>query len=481
MDISWWTVFKISRHKYLFRVKKMSLEQQKELLHEVSELALSKVKSLGAEAFINSSVATQYATRFSNSEILQNYLDFRRNFQLTVVINDKQKSTSSTNDLSKDNILKFVEFVTKAAKMVPPDPMYPGILKEEQKYPNLKLNDPKARSLEPSNIIDRIEGAIIAGEAVDKNIAGVSGNFLLSDGYRLFSSTSGTETVYPGTSVTSNLNIQALKEGEESRSNSNFGSRFFDKLHMEKESIEVAERAIQGLGAISIEPGNYEVLLDHQAVATIMRMTARATSSMQLISRRSFLMDKIGQQVFDTNFTIANDPHNVELISARPIDDEGLATQSFPVIENGVLKNYAFSRLHAAKVGAQPKGCALSFMGRTIGIPFAMTMKPGTQSKEDLVSEIDDGLLVTNLHYTNFVNPPAGSITGMSKDGLFIIKNGEIVGSAKNMRFTDELPRFLADMDVAKELRQPSAMMGIGSLVAPIRVNSFKFTSKTEH
>ena len=79
------------------------------------------------------------------------------------------------------------------------------------------------------------------------------------------------------------------------------------------------------------------------------------------------------------------------------------------------------------------------------------------------------------------MNPPVGSITGMSKDGLFIIKNGEIVGSAKNMRFTDELPRFLADIDVGKELRQPVSGMGIGGLVAPIRAKTFRFTSKTEH
>ncbi|NPD88305.1 MAG: TldD/PmbA family protein [Asgard group archaeon] len=459
----------------------MSLEQQKELLHELSDLALKRVKELGAEAFVNSNVSTQYATRFSNSEILQNYVDFSRQFQLTVVYNGKQKSASVTNDLSKESILNLVKFVTKAAKIVPPDPMYPGILKEIQDYPKLKLNDPQARSLEPDDIVDKIKGAIIAGEAVDKSVAGVSGNFLLSDGYRLFSSTSDVEVVYPGTTMRSNLNIQAQKNCEESRSNSNFGTRFFSKLDMEKESTEVAERAVKGLGAVSIEPGEYEVLLDHQAVATVLRMTAFATSSMQLINRRSFLMDKIGQQVFDKDYTITNEPHNVELLSARPLDDEGLATQSFPVFENGVLKNYSYSRLHAAKIGAQPKGCALSFMGRTIGIPFAMAMKPGIKSKENLISEMDDGLLITNLHYTNYVNPPVGSITGMSKDGLFIIKNGEIVGSAKNMRFTDELPRFLADIDVGKELRQPVSGMGIGGLVAPIRAKTFRFTSKTEH
>ena len=69
----------------------------------------------------------------------------------------------------------------------------------------------------------------------------------------------------------------------------------------------------------------------------------------------------------------------------------------------------------------------------------------------------------------------------MSKDGLFVIRNGEIVGSAKNMRFTDEIPRFLKDIEIGKELRQPTSMMGIGGMVAPIKSKSFRFTSKTKH
>lgn len=459
----------------------MSIEQQKELLLELSQLAIKRVKELGAEAYVNASIAKQYASRFSNSEILQNYVDFMRNFELTVVYQDKQKSTSVTNDLSEKSILKLANYVTKVAKLVPPDPMYPGILKEKQQFSKLNLNDPSAINLQPDDIVDKIESGIIAGEAVDQKVAGVSGNFLLSDGHVLFASSSDIEVDYPSTNISTTLNTQALKDEEESRSNSNFGARFFNKLDIEKESIEVAERAVNGLGAKSIEPGDYEVVFDHQAAADIIRMTAFATSSMQLITRRSFLNDRIGQQVFDEDLTILNDPHNLDLLSAKPIDAEGLATQEFPVIENGILKNYSYTRLHAARLGAVPKGCGFSFFGRTIGIPFAMIMKPGGVSKEDLISNIDNGLLVTNLHYTNYVNPPVGSITGMSKDGLFIIKNGEIVGSAKNMRFTDELPRFLKDIEIGSELRQPASMMGIGSMVAPIKAKSFKFTSKTEH
>jgi PmbA protein len=457
------------------------MEKQKELIQELSQIALKRVKELGAEGYVNASVAKQFAARFSNSEILQNYADFMRNFELTVIYKDKQKSSSYTNDLSENSIIKLAEYVTKIAKLVPPDPMYPGLLKEDQKYPNLKLNDPNAKNLQPIDIVDKIEGAIIAGEAVDSKVAGVSGNLLLSDGFDLYASSADVEVIYPSTNIGTTINTQAIKGDEESRSNSDFGSRSFNKLDMETESIEVAERAVNGLGAISIEPGEYEVILDHQAASAVIRMTSFATSSMQLISRRSFLNDQIGQQVFDQELTLINDPHNTNLLSARPIDDEGLATQKFPLVENGVLKNYTYSRLHAAKLGAKPKGCGFSFFGQSIGFPFALTMKPGNQTRDDLILSVDDGLLVTNFHYTNYVNPPLGSITGMSKDGFFIIKSGEIVGSAKNMRFTDEIPRFMKDIEIGKELKQPAGMMGIGNMVVPIKAKSFKFTSKTEH
>ena len=121
------------------------------------------------------------------------------------------------------------------------------------------------------------------------------------------------------------------------------------------------------------------------------------------------------------------------------------------------------------------------FFGRTMGFPFAMVMKPGLKRKEQLIAKIDSRLLVTNLRYTNYVDIPVGSITGMSKDGLFIIKNGEIIGSAKNMRFRDEMAKFLKDVEVGKELKQPSMGLGIVNLVAPIKVKNFKFTSKTAH
>ncbi len=458
----------------------MSLEKQKELIIELSEIALKRAQDSGCEAFINASIGKEYVARFSNSEILQNYTDLCRDIAITVIYKDKQRTTSNTNDLTKKSILNLIDYLTTTAKLVPPDPQFPGLVKQKQQFPSLSLNDPKLSNIGPEVIVDKVEEAIVTGEAVDKRIEGVSGNMLLTDGFKYYISTNGQDLFYPNTNITSTININALERGEESRSNSTFGSRFLSKLGMEKEAKEVGERAIQGLGAKKIETGNYEVILDHQAVNKLLLYTNYATSSKLVIDKFSFLIDKLGKQVFDEKLTLINDPHNPEHLASRPIDDEGLATQSFPVIENGILKNYSYSRLDAARLGAIALGSCFNLLGTTLGFPFATSIKPGAYTTEEMISETKNGLLITNFHYINFVNPPVGSITGMTKDGLFIIKNGEIIGSAKNMRFTDEIPRILKEIELGKEFKQPIIQAyDIKNIVVPMKVKNFRFTSQT--
>ena len=377
-------------------------------------------------------------------------------------------------------VLNLVDFLTTTAKLVPPDPQYPGLIKQKQQYPSLLLNDPNVSNVDPDTIVDKIEEAIVAGEAVDKRIEGVSGNLLLSDGFNYYISSIGQDLIYPNTKITSTININALKHGEESRSNSTFGSRIFSKLGMEQEAEQVAERAIKGLGAKRIGTGEYEVILDHQAVNELLFYLGYATSSRLIIDKASFLTDKLGQQVFDEKLTITNNPHNPDHLDSRPIDDEGLATQPFSVIENGILKNYSCSRLDAMRLGTRALGTSYTILDETLGFPFATVVKPGDIQLSEMISETKNGLLITNFHYINFVNPPVGSITGMTKDGLFIIKNGEIIGSAKNMRFTDEIPRILKEIEIGKEFKQPiKQAYDIKSIVVPIKVKNFRFTSKT--
>ncbi|MFX0140735.1 MAG: hypothetical protein ACFFDN_44265, partial [Candidatus Hodarchaeota archaeon] len=146
----------------------MSFDTQKELIIDLSEQAIKRAQDSGCEAFINTSIKKEYVTRFSNSEILQNYTDLCRDIAITVIYKEKQRARSVTNDLTKRGILNLVDYLITTAKIVPPDPLYPGPIKELQQFPSLSLNDPKVLNIDTNTIVDKVDEAIVSGEAVDK-------------------------------------------------------------------------------------------------------------------------------------------------------------------------------------------------------------------------------------------------------------------------------------------------------------------------
>ena len=160
---------------------------------------------------------------------------------------------------------------------------------------------------------------------------------------------------------------------------------------------------------------------------------------------------------------------------------EGIASKKYTLINEGVLENFAHSRMTASKMGCQSNGSGFVFFGNSFPFPFASKIVPGNKSREKLIEEMDDGLLITNLHYTNYVDMPRGTLTGMTKDGVFIVKNGEIIGSAKNMRFTDSMINLFSQAELSKEVLQAITFFGIGFSVPAIKIKSMNFSSQTSH
>ena len=114
-------------------------------------------------------------------------------------------------------------------------------------------------------------------------------------------------------------------------------------------------------------------------------------------------------------------------------------------------------------------------------VPFGLAVEPGTDSLDALIGSTGRGLLVTHFHYTNLVDPMDLSVTGMTRDGLFRIEKGEIVGAARNLRFTDSILRAFSEVSgVTRERREVPGFFG-GSFVSPgMRIEGFNFTSPTE-
>lgn len=456
------------------------MEYEVEKLIEAARFAINRAVQNGADgAYVNGRQNKVYSTRVANSAIHQNFTDFSTHLSITI-IKGKKNVGVDVNTLDPTEIAKSVDYGTKVVGLLPDDPDFPGLLTEPQQYKSLKLNDPAIANLSADDVADKIIAGINAGHEYSKKVKTVSGNLNFSDGVSIFLSSEGLENITPETNMTSTINVMAEENGEESRSNSDFGHRIFKLLPIESEAQAVAERSVLGLNSQKIDVKAYPAILDFQAAATPTIFTGFALSARSILDQQSFLIDKIGEQVFSENMTVVNDPHDSQFLSAAALDSEGVATQKYSLIENGVVQSYAHSRLSASRMGVQSNGCGFTFYGRSMSFPFAMKVAAGTQTKEQLIAEMDNGLLITNFHYSNYVDPIRAVLTGMTKDGLFIIKNGEIVGSAKNMRFTDSITNMFADAQFSKEKFQ-TVPFGLGLEVPAIKINSLNFSSATDH
>ncbi|MCY3412792.1 MAG: TldD/PmbA family protein [Candidatus Heimdallarchaeota archaeon] len=451
-----------------------------ELLLEKAKYAIKHATKGGAEgATIIGTMEDTFSTRFANSAIHQNFKANTTNLSITIV-KGKRNMNVEVNTLDNAEISKTIDYALKVIDFLPEDPDYPGILKEKQEYKKLQLNDPSIKNLTADDVADKIIAGINRGHEVSDKVQTVSGNLNFRDGTTIFLSSEDFEVITPETSMTSTINIMAENEKGESRSNSDFGHRIFKELPIEMEAEAVANRAVNGLNAKVIDAGKYEAILDFQAASTPTGFIGFALSAKMIIDHSSFLIDKMGEKIFSDKLSMVNDPHDPKFLSSTPLDMEGVATQKYTLINNGVVENYAHSRITAAKMGTQTNGCGFTFYGSPFSFPFAIKMKPGQKTKEQMIAEMDKGVLITNFHYTNFVDPTRGVLTGMTKDGLFIVENGEIIGAAKNLRFTDSIPSMYKQAEFSKDMIQ-TLSFGTAMETPAIKIDEINFSSQTDH
>jgi len=246
---------------------------------------------------------------------------------------------------------------------------------------------------------------------------------------------------------------------------------------------EARKRAEATENPAELEPGEYEVILEPLAFSEILGFANWLGFSARAYQEgRSFLLNKLGTRVFSEEMNIWEDPNQG---FPYPFDLEGVARKPFPLVENGVPVNLLYDLKCAAADGKESTGnCAVPFGN----YPYAMNLivKPGKKTKETLISETERGVLVTKLWYVNVAEPMSFTLTGMTRDGLFMVENGRVTRALKNMRFTQNMLEALRDAEFGSDatligsttwydLHTPS-----GDTVPSVKLKRFNFTSSTE-
>jgi predicted Zn-dependent protease len=242
---------------------------------------------------------------------------------------------------------------------------------------------------------------------------------------------------------------------------------------------EAADKAVRSLGATDLEPGAYDVVLEEYAVQTTLEyLSFNAFSALAVEEGRSFM--ELGRQVMGTNVSIWDDGTDPAGLPTA-IDFEGVAKKRVELVTDGVATGLVHDSATAARAGVTSTGHGLPAPNTFGPLTWNLFMAPGSSSKEAMLSSIERGVWVTRFHYVNIVHPRQGVLTGMTKDGTFLIEDGRITRPVRNLRFTEAIPEAFGRIAaISSQTRLLAAeYSGINARVPAVCIRGFSFTGAT--
>ncbi len=243
------------------------------------------------------------------------------------------------------------------------------------------------------------------------------------------------------------------------------------------------DKAVRSANPTSIDPGEYTVILEEDAVATMMFFLGYlGFSALAVQEGRSFLSGHLGEKVAGDAITLWDDGFDPRG-SVLPFDFEGVPKQKVMLLDRGVAVGAVYDSATASREpGKASTGHGLPAPNTMGPVPINLFMKPGDASKKEMIASTKRGIWVTRFHYVNPVHPVKTLLTGMTRDGTFLIEDGRITRPLKNLRFTQSILEAFSNVEMlSKDLQM--IKMDFGNFVncAPAaKINRFAFTGTTE-
>jgi PmbA protein len=262
-------------------------------------------------------------------------------------------------------------------------------------------------------------------------------------------------------------------------------------LDPERLAETAAQKAVESAHPKEIAPGKYTVILEPAAVLDIVGFMFWDFSGVAILDQRSFLNDRIGTKLFGENINIGDD-YAHPLQSGSPFDGEGMRRQRVQLVENGLVRRVVYARAtaekmkkseYAAKVGPiDPTGHGFPLPNEVgempMNIVFGASANP--QSVAEMIASTERGVLVTRLWYIREVDPYEKIVTGMTRDGTFLVENGKVKSGLRNFRFNQSLISMLSNVDAMSVPVRASGEESFDMVVPAMKVKEFNFTEATK-
>ncbi|GGI05220.1 TldD/PmbA family protein [Egicoccus halophilus] len=406
-------------------------------------------------------------TRFANSFVHQHVGEDTVSVALTLAV-DGRTATAATTDTRDDALRSLIASTLDSASLQPVDPHWPGATPPAPvtREGNFDAATADAR---PEERAERVKAFVDA----DRDLR-AAGYLDTEATWAAFASTAGQRVV----GRTSRATVDGIHQTGSSAGSAHQTSQRLTELDAAAAGALAADRGRRSAEFVDVDPGIYEVVLGPEAVATILTfLGVYGFNAKMHLEGGSYA--KIGEQQLDAQLTILEDPDDPRSV-ALPFDNEGTPRRTYPLVEAGVTRNLAHDRRTARRAGTQTTGSAVPGGAGFGAVPTTMRLVAGTPPAEQLVADVGRGLLVTQFHYCRVLDPKTLVVTGLTRNGTFLVEDGEVVGAVGNLRFTQSFVQALAQGQVAaigNDDRYADAEFGPGAVIAPsLRLKAWNFT-----
>jgi predicted Zn-dependent protease len=431
-------------------------------------------------------------TRFANNAIHQNVEE--ENSIVSIRTNFSGRTARATaNQFDDESLRRAVVASENLAKVQAPDPdLLPMPTAEEANSGDESAD----KSVRATRFFEQTAAITPADRAeVVKSIVSVAGKHKLTTA-GIYSTSESAEGIFNCRGL-ANWHRQTLTEisitmlGDDSSGWQKLNSPDVRKLDPRWLAETAARKAVESAHPREIAPGKYTVILEPAAVLDIVGFMFWDYSGVAILDQRSFLNDRIGTQLFGENINICDDAAH-PLQAGSPFDGEGMRRQRVPLVENGVVKRVVYARgtarkmknsEYAAKVGPiEPTGHGFPLpneMGEMpMNIVFGAPENP--QTVEQMIASTERGVLVARLWYIREVDPYEKIVTGMTRDGTFLVENGKIQCGLRNFRFNQSLISMLSNVDAMSAPVRAAGEESFDMVVPAMKVREFNFTEATK-
>ncbi|MCX8058798.1 MAG: TldD/PmbA family protein [Spirochaetes bacterium] len=409
-------------------------------------------------------------TRFGNNEISQNVSS--RNLTAEIrVIKGKKTASIYISDFSDVSIKNAYNKLEKIIDLQPEDErLFP--LEGNKVYETKISFDEKLSNITPQWKADNV--AEIVNKLKEENI--VSAGIISNNKQKLIFSNS--KNLY-GENINGTFSFSISSKKGENFTREEIGG-FDEKNFNPKEIYENIKKKLNWMNnKINIKEGRYDVILTPDAFGEFLSyMLWFSFSGKYFLENRTFLVKELNKKIFPDFFNLIDDPLN----NGNPVytfDFEGIPVQTKYLIKNGIPCTILTNRYLSKKLNVPNTGNGFSIPSQEV-FPIYPKVEKGNTAYKEIIKNTKKGLFINNFHYMNIIDPMELSVTGMTRDGVFLIENGEIVGATNNLRFTESIIEAIKRIEVlSSELKNVSFFEMSFIEVPYAKIKDFNFTSVT--